>query len=236
MFSPQLADYDGDGRLDLIAGSDCCQEGSFYVFRRLKDGGFAPRKQVKPVFPPQQFGRVRYDALQSRIAVADLNGDGKPDVLIGSAENWKTLGVVFGPLAGQDELTVQRIWPAGQEPFGRPAQSGFYWAISTNPVLADWDRDGLPDLILGVREWGKDDWRSRAVYWCRNVGTKREPKFGPSQLLVADNDGRETTGICVADRNVDGRPDLIASRFERSKEGGAGRWHQKVWVYLRRGG
>jgi FG-GAP-like repeat len=235
MFSPQLADYDGDGRLDLIAGSDCCQEGRFYVFRRLKDGGFAPREQVKPVFPPEQFGRVRYDVLQSRIAVADLNGDGKPDVLIG-ASNRKNLGVVYGPLAGQDELTLQRMWPEGQEPFGRRASAGFYKSMSTNPVLADWDRDGLTDLILGVREWGKEDWHRHGVYWCRNIGTKREPKFGPSQLLVADNDGRKTTGICVADWNGDGRPDLIASRFERSEEGGAGRWHQKVWVYLRRGG
>jgi len=236
MFSPQLADYDGDGRPDLIAGSDCCQDGCFYVFRRLKDGGFAPRQQVKPVFPPEQFNphQFRPDVLQSRLAVADLNGDGKPDVLIG-ANDRRTLGVVYGPLAGKDELTVQRMWPEGQEPFGRRAQSGFYKAMSTNPVLADWDRDGLPDLILGVREWGKDDWHSRGVYWCRNVGTQRGPKFGPSQRLVADQDGTQTTGICVADWNGDGRPDLIASRFE-SKEAGARRWHQKVWVYLRRGG
>jgi hypothetical protein len=93
----------------------------------------------------------------------------------------------------------------------------------------------LPDLILGVREW-KDDWRGRAVYWCRNVGTKPAAKFGQRQLLVADNEDRETSGICVADWNGDGRPDLIASRIERSKEGGARPWHQKVWVYLRRGG
>jgi len=234
MFTPQLADYDGDGRVDLITGSDCCQEGCFYVFRRLNDGGFAPRQPIKPVFPPQQFPRQfrRPDTLQSRIAVADLNGDGKPDALIGASDR-NTLGVVYGPLAGKDELTVGRMWPEGQEPFGRPAASGFFLAMSTNPVLADWDRDGLPDLILGVREW-KDDWRSRAVYWCRNVGTKQAAKFGPSQLLVADNDGGATTGICVADWNGDGRPDLIACRFE-SKEAGTPRWHQKVWVYLRRG-
>jgi len=224
-----LADYDGDGRLDLIAGSDCCQEGCFYVFLRLKDGGFAPRQQVKPVFPPQQFGRVETDIMRSRIAVADLNGDGKPDVLIG-AEGWKTLGVVYGPLAGKDELTVQRMWPEGQEPFAPLSPSA-------NPVLADWDGDGLLDLILGLRERNKKGrWLSRGVYWCRNVGTKQVAKFGPSQLLVADNDRAETTGICVADWNGDGRPDLIASRIERSKEGGARPWHQKVWVYLRRGG
>jgi FG-GAP-like repeat len=237
MFTPQLADYDGDGLADLITGSDCCQEGRFYVFRRLKDGGFAPRQPIQPVFPPEQFDRrwLRPDVLQSRIAVADLNGDGKPDALIGAADR-NTLGVVYGPLAGKDELTVQRMWPEGKEPFGRRASADFYKSMSTNLVLADWDRDGLADLILGVREWGKEDWHRRGVYWSRNIGTQRVPKFGPSQLLVADNDGRETTGICVADWNGDGRPDLIASRIERDKEGGARPWHQKVWVYLRRGG
>jgi hypothetical protein len=224
-----LADYDGDGRLDLIAGSDCCQEGCFYVFRRLKDGGFAPRQKVKPVFPPQEFKLIETDIMRSRIAVADLNGDGKPDVLFG-ADYWKTLGIVYGPLAGKDELTVQRMWPEGQEPFAP------MWPY-TNPVLADWDGDGLPDLILGLRERTRDGvLRSRGVYWCRNVGTKQAAKFGPRQLLVADNEDRETSGICVADWNGDGRPDLIASRIERSKEGGARPWHQKVWVYLRRGG
>ena len=216
-----MADYDGDGRLDLIAGSDCCQEGCFYVFRRLKDGGFAPRQRVKPVFPPEQFGRVSTDALASRVAVADLNGDGKPDVLIGGRDG-RFLGVVYGPLAGKDELTVQRMWPVGQEPYPPGTR------ISTNPVLADWDRDGLPDLILGLMG-GK---RSRGVYWCRNVGTKQEPKFGPSQLLVADLGG-EITGICVADWNGDGRPDLIASRMAYKENSTL--WHQQVWVYLRRG-
>jgi hypothetical protein len=71
------------------------------------------------------------------------------------------------------------------------------------------------------------------VYWCRNVGTKREPKFGPSQLLVGDHRG-EITGLCVADWNGDGRPDLIVSRMAYREN--STRWHQKVWVYLRRGG
>ena len=150
MFSPQLADYDGDGRPDLIAGSDCCQEGCFYVFRRLKDGGFAPRQKVKPVFPPEQFGGHWSDHTeqQSRIAVADLNGDGKPDVLIGGYHR-ETLGVVYGPLGGKDELTVQRMWPEGKEPFA-PMR------LSTNSVLADWDSDGDPDVVIRGEGAGPD--------------------------------------------------------------------------------
>jgi hypothetical protein len=225
MFTPQLADYDGDGRLDLLSGSDCCQGGCFYVFRRVKDGGFAPRQRVKLVFPPEQFGPGQdfLDDLRSRIAVADLNGDGKPDVLIGGDlwDRWGPFGMVYGPLDGKDELTVERMLPKGHELFPRITR------MSTNPVLTDWDGDGLPDLMLGVHEWGTDSSRKRGVYWCRNVGTKRAAKFGAPLLLVADKDRCTTTGICVADWNGDGRPDLIASR--------TGYRPHKVWVYLRRG-
>src|SRR5262249_39617119 len=142
MFRPPLADYDGEGLVDLIAGSDCCQEGRFYVFRRLKDGGFAPRQHVKPVFPSEEFGKVRYDAIQSRVAVGDLNGDGKPDVLIGGRGS-QHFGVVYGPLDGKDELTVQRLWPKGREPFSA------YKHLSTDPDRADWAADGLPDRSRG---------------------------------------------------------------------------------------
>jgi hypothetical protein len=202
------------------------------VFRRLKDGGFAPRKQVKLLFPREQFGPV--NTLCSRIAVADLNGDGKPDVLIsgGGWNAWGAVGIVYGPLAGKDELTAQRIWPKGQEPFPPTPIT----RMSTNPVLADWDGDGLPDLLLGVSKWSTGSKGRLGVYWCRNVGTKRAPKFGPPQLLVADNELVRTTGICVADWNGDGRPDLIASRtgYEVGREGKRPSRHHKVWVYLRR--
>jgi hypothetical protein len=95
----------------------------------------------------------------------------------------------------------------------------------------------LSDLILGVNEWSTKSSGRLGVYWCRNVGTKRAPEFGPPQLLVADKELVPTTGICVADWNGDGSPDLIASRteYEVGREGQYTPRHHKVWVYLRRG-
>ncbi|HEV3262131.1 MAG TPA: VCBS repeat-containing protein, partial [Gemmataceae bacterium] len=109
-----MADYHGDGRLDLLSGANCCQwPYGFYVFPRQPDGTFTPRKRVNLRFPKEQFDG--FDASvqglpgQTRVAVADWNGDGIPDLVV--LVPTRTLGIVYGPLKGKEELTVQRLWP-----------------------------------------------------------------------------------------------------------------------------
>jgi hypothetical protein len=223
VFSPQLADYDGDGLLDLISGSGgCCHEAfGFHVFLRQKDGSFGPRQRIEAP-RPESFDLLEWDSgalkgLEQRVAVADWNGDGIPDVLIGG--NTRTLGVAYGPLAGKETLTVERVWPKGREPFGRMAH---------NPCVADWDADGLADLVVG----GVREDKTRGVFWLRNVGTPREPKLGDPQLLIADEGRWTTKGLSVADWNGDGRLDLIASREERAEKTD-GPQRQRIYVYVR---
>jgi hypothetical protein len=229
-----VADYDGDGLTDLISGTPCCQHPPrFHVFLRRKDGSFAPRREVILDYPKDRYDitELPEGGLQSRVAVTDWNGDGIPDVLIGG--NTAVLGVAYGPLGGKDVLTVERVWPKGKEPFR---------LMTTNPCAADWDGDGLPDLIVGGYTESRpafppeDSRKSRGLYWLRNIGTKREPKFAEPKLLIADEDRwSDITGICVADWNGDGRPDLIVSRHEtyRVGEGSYSTRTHHVWVYLR---
>ena len=205
-----MADYNGDSLADLLSGGDCCEHSfAFYLFRRQKDGGFASRQRIDLDFPKDKFDRgleFPHTGLRARVAVTDWNGDGIPDLLVGG--NTHVLGVVFGPLAGKKALTVERVWPKGKEPVGM---------MTTNLCVADWDGDGLADLVVGAHVGEK-----RGVYWQRNVGTKPEPKLAAPKLLILDpNSDWFTTGVWVADWNADGRPDLIASR------------QHKVWVYLR---
>jgi hypothetical protein len=214
-----LADYHGDGRLDLLSGANCCQcPYGFYVFRRLPGGKFAARQRVNLLFPPDQFDGfdlpVSGAAGQTRVAVADWNGDGIPDLLV--LVPTRTLGIVYGPLKGKEELTVERIGPKGQEP-AREA---------TSFCVADWDQDGLPDLVIAGHTH---------VCWLRNVGTKKVPRFDTPRLLV-EEPASVITGVAVADWNGDGRPDLIVSRLEYKKTVRRPEpEHHKIWVYVGKG-
>src|SRR4029453_18742306 len=87
------------------------------------------------------------------------------------------------------------------------------------PFVADWDGDGLADLIVGSGDG------SVSLY--RNTGTAKAPKLAAPVKLVSagamfDFIPKEPcrgmrSKVCVADWNGDGRPDLLLGDYTQQK-------------------
>lgn len=174
MITPVAVDFNGDGILDLVCGDEdgrvCLLEGT----GKVVDG--VPQF-LAPRYFRQLADNVKFGALSIPVSV-DWDGDGLDDLIVGDSAGYvgfiKNLGgnpvrwaaPVYLSAAGQ--VIREQAGPNGsiQGPSERK------WGY-TNPSVADWDGDGLPDLIVnGI--WGR-------VVWYRNIGTRTAPKLAAAQ-------------------------------------------------------
>lgn len=174
--------------------------------------------------------------LAANVAWANWNDDGIPDLIIGSgvSENGGQLflrlgssGVGIGsvgvgpgsPIPSQPKFLIKGYHPDTYEikVAGEQAATEIHLA----PSVADWDGDGLWDILLGSM--------SGRVYLLRNSGEIGEPKFDSREVLLEAGEveqwmpeGTEPqlgarSQIHVADYNKDGKMDLlVGSWFHRS--------------------
>jgi hypothetical protein len=195
-------DLDGDGIPDILSGFF---PGELYLFRGLGRGHFAPRETItdKGAKPINVGGA-------STAFAADWDGDGKLDLLVGTIE-----GKVF---LIPNEGTNRRCrfgTPRRIEAEGRPIERE---EGDVHPVLADWDRDGKPGLVLGTGDG--------SVLWYRNVGSRTAPRLAAPRVLVAASPAATKPGVplaegqwgirakvCVTDWDGDGWPDLLVGDY-----------------------
>jgi hypothetical protein len=148
---PDLADLDGDGDLDVLAGD---AEGNTIFFQNTGNPS-APAFAAGSTNP---FGLAKVGD-GARPALADIDDDGDLDAFVGYSDGM----TIFSENTGS--ASAPAFGPAVTGAFGLAAVGGF----SASPALGDLDGDGDLDVLIG-------DGYGNTLFF-RNTGSRSDAAF-----------------------------------------------------------
>jgi hypothetical protein len=137
-------DWDGDGAVDLIVGNVLGE-----VWLVPGAAGGKPLTFAKPQKLEAAGKPIKVDG-DAAPAVADWDGDRKPDLIVG-AEDGSVVWHRNKGEAGKPQLEEARQL-VGKSPVGWDGddkRGPRDWGLRVKPCVFDWDGDGRPDLLLG---------------------------------------------------------------------------------------
>lgn len=243
MITPTAIDWDRDGDLDLICGDEDGRVA--FIENTGKLGADRSPLFLAPRYFRQEAQDVKFGALVTPFG-CDWDGDGDWDLICGDSagyiafvENLSGKGAAQPRWAEPKRLTAGgqtlRVMAGPNGSIQGPAEAK--WGYTTQTV-ADWDGDGLPDIVANSI-LGK-------VHWYRNIGTRGSPKLAAAQPVEVEWDGLQpclawgwlrpegkalltqwrTTPVTI-DWNKDGLVDLVMldqegylAFFERAERNG----------------
>jgi hypothetical protein len=178
-----VADLNGDGVPDIVVANQCvlgnvCVNGELGVLLGKGDGTFR-----SPMTYSSAGDNTR------TVAVADVNGDGKPDLVVTNSESSGLVAVLLGRGDGTFRPAVNYS-SGGEFPF--------------SVAVADVNGDGKPDLLLA-----NDNYNTNGT-----VGVLLGNGDGTFQQAVAYNSGGyQAFSVTAADVNGDGKIDVVVANL-----------------------
>jgi Big-like domain-containing protein/VCBS repeat protein len=182
-YSEAVADVNGDGNLDVVVANGYLNYwlgGTVGVLLGNGDGTFQTAVNYNSGGPFSSF-----------VAVRDINGDGKPDLLVATGS--------VGVLLGNGDGTFQA--PAVYDQAGQPHTI----------AVADVDGDGKPDLLVANS-------CSAANCWSSWIAVQRGNGDGTFQPPLIYRSGGQSWFVVIADVNTDGNADLLVSNVNGTRK------------------
>lgn len=217
MPSPNLADYDNDGDLDLICGEFLDGFTYFQNTGTRSAPKFAAGKRLTHQRQP-----IRMDLQMITPAAIDWNKDGHTDLIVGDEDGRVALIKNTGTVVDG----VPQFLPP--QYFRQEARDVKFGALVT-PFSYDWDDDGDEDLICGNT--------AGYIGFIENLDGGANPRWAEPRYLKADDQvirpmaggNGSIQGPCeakwgystlsVADWDLDGLPDILLNSI----------WGKVVW-------
>jgi len=185
-----LADFNGDGALDIFKAGDHYWKGQVTLGRG--DGTFQTNVA---------YGRG-VTGFGNNLVTADFNGDGFPDVAFSYARINSVpafgvmLGSSHGALAAPIYTTFLSVTCSGNYPV---------W-IATGDV----NGDGKADIVATIQDYNNTGCKSETLAVFKGLGTG---KFS-APVYYSTGASAQSMDVFLADVNGDGKPDIIASNAD----------------------